>query len=70
MGYFFRGQELKNELLEIFEALKQDSYLWGSPEWLEMRDKLRRTGSSKGGRAHRQRKTYDGLRNSFLKWQI
>jgi putative cardiolipin synthase len=70
MGYFFRGQGLKNELLEIFEALKQDSYLWGSPEWLEMRDKLRRSGSSKGGRAHRQRKTYDGLRNSFLKWQI
>jgi putative cardiolipin synthase len=70
MGYFFKSVGLKKELLEIFEALKQDSYLWGSPEWLEMRDKLRRSGSSKGGSAHRQRKTYDGLRNSFLKWQI
>ena len=70
MGYFLTGRELKAELLEIFEGLKQDSYLWGSPEWLEMRDKLRRTGSSKGGRAYRQRKTYDSLRNSSLKWQI
>ncbi|MCP4768039.1 MAG: phospholipase [Gammaproteobacteria bacterium] len=70
MGYFLSGEEVKDELLDIFEGLKQDSYLWGSPEWLEMRDKLRRTGSSKGGRAHRQRKTYDSLRNSGLKWQI
>jgi len=70
MGYFFSSAELKNELLDIFESLKQDSYLWGSPEWLEMRDRLRRSGTSKGGHAHRQRKTYDGLRNSFIKWQI
>ena len=70
MGYFLSGEEVKDGLLEIFEELKQDSYLWGSPEWLEMRDQLRRTGTSKGGRAHRQRKTYDSLRNSGLKWQI
>jgi len=70
MGYFLNGEELLDELLDIFEELKQDSYLWGSPEWLEMRDRLRRTGSSKGGRVHRQRKTYDSLRNSGLKWQI
>ena len=70
MGYFLNGEEVKDGLQEIFEELKQDSYLWGSPEWLEMRDKLRRTGTSKGGRVHRQRKTYDSLRNSGLKWQI
>ena len=70
MGYFLRGVEVKNQLLEIFEKLKRDSYLWGSPEWLEMRDQLRRSGTSKGGWVHRQRKTYDGLRNSWLKWQI
>ncbi|MCP4331613.1 MAG: phospholipase [Gammaproteobacteria bacterium] len=70
MGYFLRGVEVKSQLLEIFETLKQDSYLWGSPEWLEMRDQLRRSGTTKGGRGHRQRKTYDGLRNSWLKWQI
>ena len=70
MGYFLRGVEVKSQLLEVFEALKQDSYLWGSPEWLEMRDQLRRSGTSKGGWVHRQRKTYNGLRNSWLKWQI
>ena len=70
MGYFLQGTEVKNQLLEIFETLKQDSYLWGSPEWLEMRDQLRRSGTSKGRWVHRQRKTYNGLRNSWLKWQI
>ena len=70
MGYFFDGADTLDELAEIFEDLKRDSYLWGSPEWLQMRDELRRTGSVKGGRTHRQRKTYYGLRNSFLKWQL
>jgi putative cardiolipin synthase len=70
MGYFLSGEETKSQLLDIFEELKQESYLWGSPQWLEMRDRLRRTGSTKGGRVHRQRKTYNGLRNSGLKWQI
>jgi putative cardiolipin synthase len=70
MGYFFSGKELKNELLGIFESLKQESYLWGSPEWLEMRDRLRRTGQGKGGWANRQRKTYKSLRTTGLKWQI
>jgi phosphatidylserine/phosphatidylglycerophosphate/cardiolipin synthase-like enzyme len=70
MGYFLRGTEVRSQLLEIFEKLKRDSYLWGSPEWLEMRDRLRRSGTAKGGWVHRQRKTYNGLRNSWLKWQI
>ena len=70
MGYFIKGEEFQQSLVDTFEELKRDSYLWGSPEWLEMRDQLRRSGTSKGGWAHRQRQTYDGLRNSSLKWQI
>jgi hypothetical protein len=35
-----------------------------------MRDKLRRSGTTKGGWVHRQRRTHDGLRNTGLKWQI
>lgn len=70
MGYFIEGEQTLSDLDEIFEDLKRESYLWGSPEWLKMRDELRRTGSVKGGRTHRQRKTYNSLRNSFLKWQL
>jgi phosphatidylserine/phosphatidylglycerophosphate/cardiolipin synthase-like enzyme len=70
MGYFFDGAGLKDELLEIFEELKKDSYLWGTPEWLELRDRVRRSGGAKGRGAYRQRKTYRGLQNFGLKWQI
>ena len=70
MGYFIASDEIQDELVEIFEQLKEESYLWGSKEWLEMRDQLRRTETLKGGHAHRQRKTYNSLRNSGLKWQI
>ena len=70
MGFFFRGDELIGELTTIFEDLRKDSYLWGTPEWLEMRDKLRRAGGTKGGNAYKQRKTYKFLERSGLKWQI
>jgi phosphatidylserine/phosphatidylglycerophosphate/cardiolipin synthase-like enzyme len=70
MGFFFRGDELRGELNAIFEDLKKDSYLWGTPEWLEMREKLRRAGGTKGKNTYKQRKTYKWLEESGLKWQI
>jgi phosphatidylserine/phosphatidylglycerophosphate/cardiolipin synthase-like enzyme len=70
MGFFFRGDELRGELNAIFEDLKKDSYLWGTPEWLEMRENLRRAGGTKGKNTYKQRKTYKWLEESGLKWQI
>lgn len=70
MGYFFNGEKLRDELTGIFEALKKDSYLWGTPQWLEMRQKLRLIGGSKGRSTDSQRKTYKRLRFFGLKWQI
>jgi len=70
MGFFFSGDELSADLEAIFEDLKKDSYLWGSPEWLEMREKLRRAGGKKGKNTYKQRKTYKFLEDSGLKWQI
>jgi putative cardiolipin synthase len=70
MGFFFRSSELRDELTAIFEDLKKDSYLWGSTEWLEMREKLRRAGGTKGKNTYKQRKTYKFLEESGLKWQI
>jgi len=70
MGFFFKGDQLTNELTAIFEDLKKDSYLWGSPEWLEMRNNLRLVGGKKGKNTYKQRKTYKFLEESGLKWQI
>jgi hypothetical protein len=70
MGFFFRGDELIGELTAIFEDLRKDSYLWGTPEWLEMRENLRRAGGTKGKNTYKQRKTYKFLEESGLKWQI
>jgi phosphatidylserine/phosphatidylglycerophosphate/cardiolipin synthase-like enzyme len=70
MGFFFRSDGLIGELNAIFEDLKQDSYLWGSPKWLEMREILRRAGGTKGKNTYKQRKTYKFLEKSGLKWQI
>jgi putative cardiolipin synthase len=70
MGFFFRSDGLIGELTTIFEDLRKDSYLWGTPEWLKMRDDLRRAGGTKGNNTYKQRKTYKFLERSGLKWQI
>jgi phosphatidylserine/phosphatidylglycerophosphate/cardiolipin synthase-like enzyme len=70
MGFFFRGDELRAGLVTIFEDLKLKSYLWGTPEWLEMREKLRQVGGTKGKNTSKQRKTYNFLEKSGIKWQI
>ena len=70
MGFFFKSSELEAELITIFQDLKQDSYLWGSPKWLEIRENLRRAGGTKGKNTYKQRKTYKFLEESGIKWQI
>ncbi len=44
MGYFFKSEELIADLIKEFELLKSQSYIWGSPEWLEMRDAVLEKG--------------------------
>ncbi len=39
MGYFFKSDPLAAELNAAFDHLVEMSYLWGSPEWLELRRK-------------------------------
>lgn len=70
MGFFFAGEDLHRELLREFEALKAQSYLWGSPEWLAMRQQVRDLGGVRGRWAKKQRKTYSRLRSSGLHWQF
>ena len=70
MGFFFQSEGLSRELDKLFQGLKGDSYLWGSPEWLEMRARLRELDTSKGHWANKQHSVFTRLRRWGLKWQI
>lgn len=70
MGFFFLGDALREQLIEEFEHLKAQSYLWGSPEWLAMRQQVRDKGGVKGRWAKKQRTTFTRLRTSGLHWQF
>ncbi|MEP4146268.1 MAG: phospholipase D-like domain-containing protein [Halioglobus sp.] len=70
MGFFFAGEELRQSLEQEFEMLKSQSYLWGSPEWLELRANVRALGGVKGHTSSKQRTTFTRLRTSGLHWQF
>ena len=69
LGFFFLGEGVHQELVDVFEWLKSTSYRWGTPEWLEMRRKVMESDSSKASPARRQRgifKTVRGLGLEYL----
>lgn len=70
MGFFFLGHTLREELIREFEDLKRQSYLWGSPEWLEMRRQVRELGGMRSSWAKKQHATFTRLRTSGLHWQF
>ncbi len=68
LGFFFHGDEVRDDLAEVFEQLKATSYRWGTPEWLEMRRKIMEGDSSKAGPARKQRGIYKTLRALGLEY--
>jgi len=68
LGFFFEGDEVRQDLDEIFEQLKAVSYRWGTPEWLEMRKKIMESESSKAGPARKQRGIYKTVRALGLEY--
>jgi putative cardiolipin synthase len=68
MGYFFKGQGLADELNREFEELKASSYLWGTPEWFEMRRQVMNLRGVKGWSSRKQRSVYRSLKNLGLDW--
>jgi phosphatidylserine/phosphatidylglycerophosphate/cardiolipin synthase-like enzyme len=68
LGFFFHGEEVRDDLAEVFEWLKATSYRWGTPEWLEMRRKVMEGDSSKAGPARKQRGIYKTLRALDLEY--
>ncbi|MBE9538888.1 MAG: phospholipase [Proteobacteria bacterium] len=70
MGFFVQSAELVADLNAEFELLKSQSYLWGSPEWLELRRRVMETGETKGKWTAAQRTTFKRLYYSGLHWQF
>lgn len=67
-GFFFLGGELSEDLNKVFEDLKAKSYLWGSPEWLEMRREVMDQKGMKASTTRKQRGIFKTLRNTGMEW--
>jgi phosphatidylserine/phosphatidylglycerophosphate/cardiolipin synthase-like enzyme len=70
VGYFIHGQEALKALNDEFDTLKAQSYLWGSPEWLALREEVRKSGGIKGFTTKSQREIYKTLKSTGLKIQL
>jgi phosphatidylserine/phosphatidylglycerophosphate/cardiolipin synthase-like enzyme len=68
MGFFFDGPELAADMIADFELLKSQSYLWGSPEWLEMRRKIMEQDGVKPMTVRNQRAVFKTLRKTGLEY--
>jgi len=68
MGFFFRSEELANDITKNTDYLISLSYRWGSPEWLEMRQRLRDMSGTKASTVRNQRGIYKSIKNTGLIW--
>jgi len=68
MGFFFKSQELADELRANTDYLRSLSYRWGSPEWLEMRKQLMEMKGMKASTTRKQRGIYKTLKATGLHW--
>ena len=68
MGFFFKSESLADEIRQNTELLIELSYLWGSPEWLEMRKQLMQKKGLKASMARSQRTVYKTLKATGLQW--
>jgi putative cardiolipin synthase len=68
MGFFFESQGLQADVIADFELLKSESYLWGSPEWLEVRRRIMEGSGIKASSVRNQRKVFQVLRKTGLEY--
>ncbi len=68
MGFFFTSPGLAEDLRRNSEFLFGTSYLWGSPEWLEMRKRVMELDGNKAFMTRKQRTIYKTLRSTGLQW--
>ena len=67
-GFFYQSAPLSAELNAEFDKLRAKSYLWGSPEWLDARDKLMAQKGMKAATTRYQRFLYKFARSTGLIW--
>jgi putative cardiolipin synthase len=70
MGFFYKSDVVKQDLIDIFEELKADAYRWGTPEWLEMRKQVIGLGGMKGWSTRHQRSIFKFMRATGIDWLI
>ncbi|MDH3787262.1 MAG: phospholipase D-like domain-containing protein [Xanthomonadales bacterium] len=70
MGFFFKGPDLASDVHESFDQLVSISYLWGSPEWLQLRKEVMGLKGMKGNTTKSQRGWYKFFRNSGIIWLL
>ena len=70
MGFFYKSDVVKQDLIDIFEDIKADAYRWGTPEWLEMRKQVIELGGMKGWSTRHQRSIFKFMRATGIDWLI
>ena len=67
-GFYFKDDELYQDLVNVFDDLKSKSYRWGTPEWLEMRKKVMEQKGMKASSTRKQRGIFKTLRATGMEW--
>lgn len=70
LGFFFQNKQVDEDLNAIFDLLKESSYRWGSPEWLQMRKEVMKISGMKGWSTRKQRSIFKFMRATGLDWLI
>ena len=70
MGFFFLDPGLAADVHASFDGLVSISYLWGSPEWFQMRKEVMGMKGTKGRSTKRQRNWYKLFKNTGIIWLL
>lgn len=70
MGFFFLDPGLAADVHASFDALAAGSYLWGSPEWLQLREAVMGIKGMKGRSTKSQRSWYKLFKNTGIIWLL
>ena len=70
MGFFFVDPDLAADVHRSFDQLIESSYLWGSPEWFQLRREVMEKGGMKGSSTGGQRGWYKLFKNTGVIWLL
>ncbi len=70
MGFFFLDPGLAADVHASFDNLISISYLWGSPEWFQLRKEVMGIKGTKGRSTKSQRSWYKFFKNTGIIWLL